>query len=59
MKCLLSGNDFCGGPEAMCCHAHPGDRLILSTHNMLALGCSGLVLIKLYLLQLQELGGIS
>ena len=33
MRCLLSGNDFCGGPEAMRCHDHPGDRLILSTHK--------------------------
>ena len=33
MRCLLSGNDFCGGPEAMGCQAHPSARLILSTHN--------------------------
>jgi len=32
MRCLLSGNDFCGGPEAMRCHAHPVNRLILSGH---------------------------
>jgi len=23
MRCLLSGNDFCEGPEAKRCHAHP------------------------------------
>jgi len=33
MRCLWSGNDFCGGPEVMCCHADPGDLLILSKHN--------------------------
>jgi len=34
MRYLLSGNDFCGSPEGMGCHAHRGVRLILSTHNM-------------------------
>jgi len=35
MRCLLlRGNDFCGGPEEMRCHAHPRDQLILSTHNI-------------------------
>jgi len=33
MRCLLSGNDFCGGPEAIRCHAHPVDRPILSMHG--------------------------
>jgi len=33
MRCLWSGNDFCGDPEVMCCNAHPRDLLTLSTHN--------------------------
>jgi len=33
MRCLLSGNDFCGSPEAIACHTHQVVRLILSTHN--------------------------
>jgi len=37
MRCLLSGNDFSGDPEALGCHAHTGDLLILSTHNTVAL----------------------
>jgi len=32
MRRLLSGNDFCGGPEAMDCCAHSPDQLILSTN---------------------------
>jgi len=39
MRRLLSGNDFCGRPEAMGCHAHRGVRLILSTHNTLRSPC--------------------
>ena len=35
MRCLLSGNDFCGGPEAIGCQAHQGVRL--STHNIVLL----------------------
>jgi len=37
MRCLLSGNDFSWGPEAMRCHAPQGNRLILSTHNIMSL----------------------
>jgi len=33
MRFPLSGDDFCGGQEAMRCQAHPSVRLILSTHN--------------------------
>jgi len=33
MRCLLSGDDFCGGLETMRCHTHLGDRLILFMDN--------------------------
>jgi len=41
MRCLLSANDFCGGPEAMRCHAHPGDWLTLFTHDRWEISRSG------------------
>jgi len=33
MRCLLSGNDFCGRPEAMGCQAHGDVRLISLTYS--------------------------
>jgi len=41
MRCPLSGNDFCEGPEAKRCHAHPSDRLVLSTSTRNILGGGG------------------
>jgi len=33
MRCVLSGNDLRGAPEAIGSQAHPGDWLILSRYN--------------------------
>jgi len=41
MRCLLSGNDFCGSPERMGCRARLGAWLILSTHNILECKSTG------------------
>ena len=34
MRCPLSGNDLCGGSEAMGHHPYSRDRIISSTHDI-------------------------